>query len=186
MQDFKVTLECHRASPAGSVRGIEARVARGANGTLAVGYAVSGELAGVRLPGRRAHGSAEPLWAHTCCEIFIARRGLSSYHEFNFAPSGEWAAHAFERYREGGPLANAELEPRMTVRTSPDTLELDVLIPLQRLLPGHAGAPLALGLSCVVEALDGALSYWALAHPAGKPDFHHPCAFALELDELRN
>jgi hypothetical protein len=31
-------------------------------------------------------------------------------------------------------------------------------------------------------ALSGALSYWALRHPPGKPDFHHPAGFALELD----
>ena len=31
-----------------------------------------------------------------------------------------------------------------------------------------------IGLSAVIETTDGALSYWALAHPAEKPDFHHP------------
>jgi hypothetical protein len=33
----------------------------------------------------------------------------------------------------------------------------------------------------VVEEKDGLLSYWALNHPPGKPDFHHPDAFVLEL-----
>ena len=33
----------------------------------------------------------------------------------------------------------------------------------------------------VIEAVDGSVSYWALAHPAGKPDFHHPDGFALQL-----
>ena len=36
----------------------------------------------------------------------------------------------------------------------------------------HARAPLSLALSAVVEDLGGALAYWALEHPAGKPDFH--------------
>jgi hypothetical protein len=36
-----------------------------------------------------------------------------------------------------------------------------------------------------VEDRSGSLSYWALRHAAGKPDFHHPDAFALELDEVR-
>ena len=27
----------------------------------------------------------------------------------------------------------------------------------------------------------GGISYWALAHPPGKPDFHHADGFALEL-----
>jgi hypothetical protein len=37
------------------------------------------------------------------------------------------------------------------------------------------------GLSAVVETKDGGISYWALAHPPGKPDFHHPDSFALTL-----
>ena len=41
------------------------------------------------------------------------------------------------------------------------------------------GAKLA--LSAVIEELDGTKSYWALAHPPGKPDFHHPDCFALTL-----
>jgi hypothetical protein len=30
------------------------------------------------------------------------------------------------------------------------------------------------------------LSYWALRHAAGKPDFHHRDAFAMPLDEARH
>jgi hypothetical protein len=42
-------------------------------------------------------------------------------------------------------------------------------------------APWRLGLSAVIEDTRGSLSYWALAHPPGKPDFHHADGFALEL-----
>jgi hypothetical protein len=38
----------------------------------------------------------------------------------------------------------------------------------------------------VVEDEAGAFAYWALKHPPGKPDFHHPDAFALVLDEIRD
>jgi hypothetical protein len=38
-----------------------------------------------------------------------------------------------------------------------------------------------MALSAVIEATDGTLSYWALAHPSDKPDFHHPDSFVLEL-----
>jgi hypothetical protein len=34
----------------------------------------------------------------------------------------------------------------------------------------------------VIEEKSGLLSYWALKHPPGKPDFHHPDAFALEVE----
>ena len=38
-----------------------------------------------------------------------------------------------------------------------------------------------LGLSAVLEEKDGTKSYWALAHPAEKPDFHAPDCFVAKL-----
>lgn len=66
---------------------------------LTVTYAIEGDLERVRIPAARAPRIADRLWQHTCCEIFVSRHGFPAYHEFNFAPSGEWAAYAFERYR---------------------------------------------------------------------------------------
>ena len=108
-------------------------------------------------------------------------KGLPGYHEFNLAPSGEWAAYAFAKYREGGLLADEALNPRIAVRSSAESLDLDASIPLERLSAMHPHACLALALSAVVEDKQGALSYWALKHPPGKPDFHHPDSFVLEL-----
>jgi hypothetical protein len=50
-----------------------------------------------------------------------------------------------------------------------------------------AGAPPVtggwqLGLTAVVEAADGSLSYWALRHPVARPDFHHRDGFAQTLN----
>jgi len=36
-------------------------------------------------------------------------------------------------------------------------------------------------LSAVLEEQDGTKSYWALAHPAEKPDFHAPDCFVARL-----
>jgi hypothetical protein len=33
----------------------------------------------------------------------------------------------------------------------------------------------------VIEETSGGKSYWALAHPPGKPDFHHADGFVYEL-----
>jgi hypothetical protein len=41
---------------------------------------------------------------------------------------------------------------------------------------------LRLGLAAVVEDKARVLSYWALKHPAEKPDFHHSDSFVVELD----
>ena len=164
------------------MRRIDAAVCRAADGALAITYVLEGDLDRIRVPLPGESHMADRLWQHTCCEAFIRRAGSPAYHEFNFAPSGEWAAYAFERYRERAPrLLDDALHPQLTVRATPRKLELDAVIRLPRLSPAHASAKLALALSAVVEELDGRLSYWALWHPAGKPDFHHPDAFALEL-----
>jgi hypothetical protein len=65
-------------------------------------------------------------------------------------------------------------------------LELCATLALARLSPAYADAPLVMGVSAVIVARDGSRSYWALVHPAEKPDFHHPDAFALTLDALRD
>ena len=37
------------------------------------------------------------------------------------------------------------------------------------------------GLTAVIETIDGARSYWALAHGGDKPDFHDLATFALRV-----
>ena len=107
------------------------------------------------------------------------------YREFNFSPSGEWAVYTFRSYRESGELdvdldvdLDVERTPGIVVRRTLNRLELDVEIGQNFLPPGRS---LRLGLSAVMEDVDGELSYWALRHPEGKPDFHHPDAFASQL-----
>lgn len=107
--------------------------------------------------------------------------GQAAYHEFNFAPSGEWCVYALRGYRDGDPLADEMMRPDIAVRSAGDWLELEALVRLDRLSAVHPRASLRVGLSAVIEASDG-LSYWALRHPADKPDFHHADGFALLLD----
>lgn len=155
-----------------------------------VTYILEGDLNRVRVPAQQSARFVDDLWRHTCCEMFIAYKGQPGYHEFNFSPAGEWAVYAFERLRERVPLAKGiekdELNPHVTVCRTEGKLELDAVTRLHCLLPLHVGATLVLGLSAVVEDEAGSLSYWALKHPRAEPDFHHPDAFVLELDEVRN
>jgi hypothetical protein len=179
---LSVTLICHPDSLGAGVRSIAASTERKPDGVLAITYAIEGDLARVNVPLPRTPRIARCLWQHTCCECFIALRGNPGYHEFNFAPSGEWAAYAFTTYREGAALEDEALNPRIAVRRSDDRLEIDAAIPLGRVSAAHADARLRLALSAVIEDVAGGLSYWALRHPVGKPDFHHRDAFALELE----
>jgi hypothetical protein len=174
-----VTLTCHPASPTTAVQAIRARIGRAAAG-VSVSYELQGDLSRISVPDIAAQGFADELWQHTCFEMFVRRGDGPAYHELNFSPSGEWALYAFERYREGHALRGFELEPRIAIRRGAHTLELDAAVKLDRLLPRTSG-PLFVGLSAVVEENDGTLSYWALRHGPGKPDFHHRDAFELKL-----
>lgn len=177
-----VTFMRHPESRSVSAHSAGASVRRETAATLSITYSIEGDFARLRVPPARPPRIAHELWQHTCCECFIALQGGPGYHEFNFAPSGEWAAYVFAKYRKGESLADEALNPRIAVRRAPRRLELDASIPLDRLSAGHPRMRLALALSAVIEDEQGALSWWALRHAPGKPDFHHPDAFALELE----
>src|SRR5204863_660398 len=144
-----------------------AAAAKMAPGRLALRYRIEGDLERLRIPPRRTPAPRERLWQHLCCEVFVAPAAASAwagpYSEFNFAPSGEWAAYAFERYREGSKLVDEALDPHVTVRRAAGKLELDALIHLDGLSSMYSAGKLALTLSAIIEDSDGSLSYWALA-----------------------
>lgn len=176
-----VALARHPQSRGTAVRGIEVRVRRGPGDALALAYTIEGEISRLGVPVQDAPRFADRLWQHTCCECFIRVRGAPGYHEFNFSPSGAWAAYAFKRYRDGVPCTDDALRPVIATQSAPGSLMLDASIALGRLSAGHARAALALGVATVTEDTDGALAYWALSHAPGSPDFHHPDGFALEI-----
>ena len=144
-------------------------------------YRLNGDISEIRIPSVRVPRIGTQLWEHTCFEAFIAVQGQSAYHEFNFAPSGEWAVYAFLEYRKRGPQVSEIMPPWIEMRSSKSRLELETLVRLDGLSAIHQRAPLRLGLSAVIEASDGA-SYWALRHPSGKPDFHNADGFVLVLE----
>src|SRR5262245_21942686 len=135
-------LERHPDSRCAALRGIDAAVSRGPGGGLKVAYVLQGEIDRLRIPPPRAARAADRLWQHTCCELFVARDSEPGYREFNFSPSGEWAAYAFTRYREGA--AASIPDPRIVVKRSKDRLELTATV--------QENAPCRIGLSVVVEA----------------------------------
>ena len=164
---------------AGPVRAVTVAVRR-EGARLSLRYRLEGDLARVHVPAPARTEFMLGLWEHTCAEAFVAAAGSAAYHEINLSPSGRWAAFAFSDYRALGTLAG-EPTPRIAVRVGDDALDLDADVALDALAPDYAGAPLHLGLSAVVEAVDGGLSYWSLSHPPGKPDFHHHSTRALPL-----
>ena len=171
-------LERHPASPCAALRGIRATLTRSADGRLEVTYRIEGDLDRVHIPPPRPPRVADRLWEHTCCELFIADLAGPGYREFNFSPSGEWAAFRFTAYRDGASFPGGEV--KIGIERATGVLGLTAQIELKET------GTLRIGLSAVIEEIDGARSYWALRHAPGKPDFHHRDTFALELDEVRH
>jgi hypothetical protein len=171
-------LACHPETPSQAIQGIEAVVGTAQGDILTLTFALEGDISGLRIPEPRSSRRVDGLWRHTCFEVFIMAEDGPGYREYNFSPSGEWAAYAFRGYRDGDELG-IELAPEIVVRQTGDRLELDAAISQDVLPPGRQ---LRLGLAAVVEDADGVLSYWALRHPARKPDFHYTDAFALQLE----
>jgi hypothetical protein len=176
----------HPHAPSHALQAVNAQASRTAEGKLALSYSLSGDMARLRVPPPGPARIGWKLWRHTCCEVFIRARAGTTYHEFNFSPSGEWAAYAFTRYREGAPLGDETLDPQVAVESAKHRLDLYALVDLARLAPEYVRSPLAIGLAVIAEDENGSLSYWALRHAPGQPDFHHAESFALHLDEVRS
>jgi hypothetical protein len=169
----------HPASPTSPVR--EIRVRAGREGSyLVLDYWLTGELDELLLPEPRAPGPADELWRHTCFEAFVGRQATSEYAEYNFSPSGEWAAYRFSAYRTDMRRDNQGIAPRFGIQTSADTLRLSVTVDI-RWLTLSPGGTVHLGVTAVIEDRRGGLSYWALRHSGEKPDFHRADSFVLDV-----
>jgi hypothetical protein len=172
----------HPYTPCEPVRRLEAQACWTGGEILNLSYVVEGDISRLSIPGPRPPRRSDGLWRHTCFEAFLAEPGRSGYHEFNFAPSGEWAAYRFEDYRRGSSEVEAGADPRIALRRYPDRLELNARLSLAELMPSRESSLLRLALSAVLETEGGALAYWALRHPPGEPDFHHAQGFAFSLE----
>lgn len=207
-----VMLKPHRAKPPVAVSGVVCTVSWNGSGDWTLDFIVAEPPEALRLPEAVTPSRADGLWQTTCFELFLRRPGERGYMEFNFSPSGQWAAYTFLDYRDGGrdmdvraPLVRTE-DPRQFKLASLSQLQSLGVDPvtaarLVDALPvGDAASasqfaatvtledpeffetgPWLVALSAVIEEAHGAVSYWALAHPSDKPDFHHPDSFILEL-----
>ena len=144
-------------------------------GRLTIVYDLTGDMARIRLPESRPAERAEGLWTTTCLEAFIRAADGTAYYEFNFSPSGRWAAYRFDSERKG--MVDLEgYDPATRFERTADGARLTAEIPL----PADAVGPV--GLSAVIEDEARETTYWGLAHPSAKPDFHAPGAFVLTLE----
>ena len=175
------TLTCHPATPCEAVRRSVAHMKVSPTGTLTLEYSLKGDIGHLRIPAAGEPRRAEKLWQHTCFEAFIATPDDAGYYELNFSPSGEWAVYGFDGYREGMTAGEA-VQPPIATHRDPQRFVLEAAVALDEFADFRNRAKLRLALSAVIEESNGRLSYWALAHPSSKPDFHHADSFVLTLD----
>lgn len=164
----------HPETPALGIEGIEALFQISAT-DFRIDYRVFGAVPKMQHCG--AAERSDGLWQTTCFELFVKPDQSNAYLEFNFAPGGKWAAYWFDDYRIG----QADWDVRAPLI---EPIENGIRVSGQFGLKLDGAA--RFGISAVIEEHGGTKSYWALAHPPGKPDFHHPACFAASLPALRN
>lgn len=177
---LRAQLQAHGDTPCSAVERIEVLLVRDAQG-LQCSYALTGDLEALRIASPGPGVFADGLWKHTCFEAFLKPVDMTGYVELNFAPSRCWAAYAFRDTREPTDWRPTAL-PAIDVCRTGRTLHLTAQVPPPMLGVAADASVVLVGLSAVVETRDGDLSYWALRHVAGRPDFHHPHAFALRWE----
>jgi hypothetical protein len=173
---MRLELKRHPDSPSTAAARIDVDIVRPGAGTLLLTYTVTGTITDLRLPPLLPPARTDELWRHTCFEAFIRPASGAAYVEFNFAPSTQWAAYRFEDYRRGMRAATGVGPPRIEMQSTAERYTLQAAVEWDAL-----SARCRLGLAAVIEEANCNKSYWALAHPAGRPDFHHADGFACEI-----
>ena len=131
---YSSTLTRHPESHCHADLVIEVRVCWIEPRSLSFTYLLKGDNGRIRVPPPRAPRWADRLWEHSCFEAFVGELGKPEYYEFNFSPSREWATYRFRDYRDGGPIDDDGLEPKIAVRQEAETLAMDAVVRLDRLL----------------------------------------------------
>lgn len=181
---LKRILQCHPAAPAPPGIALTVHHLPGDDPArpLRLRYEIGGDPALLRWPAALAPGEAtrrDELWRHTCFEAFVAAPAGAGegYVEYNFSPSGAWACYRFDGHRAGMRPEPCAAAPRISVARAAGATVVEVAAPWP-----PVSRRVRLGLTAVLEAADGSLSYWALRHPPGRPDFHNAAGFLLDLE----
>jgi hypothetical protein len=177
---MEMPLQAHPAHPPTAVSAVTVRLLGADDSWLRLRWRVDGAQALV-VPPFAGKGRADELWQTTCFELFLMPEGGSAYCEFNLSPSERWAAYDFTGYRQGMAERPTEREPQGTMRLGSSFAIFDAAIPLSALPSGACH----MNVAAVIEEQGGVKSYWALAHPAEKPDFHDPACFLATLPAPR-
>jgi hypothetical protein len=178
---MRQALKVHPDSLCSTVTHIEVEIMRPCAGSLVLSYLVTGRIGDLHIPPAVAVARTDELWLHTCFEAFVRTSPGPAYYEFNFAPSAQWAAYRFDSYRSGMRVATEIRAPRIEVQSSRTRYRLQASLEIDQMSSLRIDGGWRIGLAAVIEDTSGYKSYWALAHPPGKADFHHSDCLALQF-----
>lgn len=120
------------------------------------------------------------LWVTTCFEFFLALPDDPRYWEFNLSPSGDWNVYHMDAYRRVGFREETSIQRlQIEVRNEAGCISLNADVDLSPLIP--EGQPIQLGFASIIQTIDKHETYWALAHPDSKADFHIRDCFLIRL-----
>jgi hypothetical protein len=173
-------LKLHPDSSSCAAAHIEVQIAHPSADCLILWYVLNGNMSNIQMPPVTEAKRTDDLWRHTCFEAFVRASG-DEYYELNFAPSTPWAAYRFSSYRSGMCVASEVSALPIQVHSNSQSCTLQASLQLSHFWALPRNAFWRLGLSALIEDTTGGKSYWALAHPRGKPDFHHADCFAHEF-----
>jgi hypothetical protein len=176
-------LLCHPDSGCALVRSLQVGLEIRPNSGLHLCYELTADLSRLFIPEPSPPHMTDGLWQHTCFEAFIAVADDSRYHEFNFCPSSQWAAYAFDGYRVPRQW-KARHSPDIQTHRTDTLLKLEADISAVDLPPNERNRPYRLGLTAVIETVDENRSYWALYHSGSTPDFHQREGFVKSFTVL--
>lgn len=151
------------------------------NNQFSVRYSLAGNVGEIFLPSSATNPSRkDELWRTTCFEFFIAVKDSPQYWEFNMSPSGDWNVYVMDAYRQVNMKEETRVQ-RLQFKVQKDTeiFSMEAALDLNAINIGENSIEAA--ISTVICSNNGRESYWALAHPHTKPDFHWRDSFVLEF-----
>jgi hypothetical protein len=176
MSTRSFVLQAHASTPCALIAELRVVVERAAD-RMRFDFEIRGEIQQLEIPAPAQSRRTDGLWQHTCCEAFLRPRGEHAYQEWNFSPSSEWAAYAFDGYRAGMRPLTISTDPIIVCDMGIDRLRLTATIERAT----GAAAAVQMGLSAVLRDRRGKIYYYALQHAPETPDFHHDTSFAALL-----
>lgn len=96
------------------------------------------------------------------------------------SPSGDWNIYVMDAYRRIGFREETRIAKlSLGFKKQRQSYSIETSMDLSPMFPSNQ--ILQLGITAVIQTLDGLESYWALAHPGQQADFHLRESFILNF-----